>query len=217
MVMTTISIFSDSPFERRGLQAALAEEGWNVSEDIAPSHMGEGEPAIALVSCQDAAMREKFLAQLAGLNGVKTLALVPSTTQADLWNCLQGGADSVLTRDAEMSVLLGTLKLLEQGQRVLPCEMRILGSTAVKPKEAAGLKRLSIREREVLTLVMQGLANKVIARHLNLTEATVKVHLKAILRKLDVQNRTKAAIVAFSHGLGEDDAGLEGDTLSQAA
>ncbi len=59
---------------------------------------------------------------------------------------------------------------------------------------------LSEREREVLACVAQGYSNKSIARHCNITESTVKVHLKAILRKIDVQNRTQAAIWAVHHG-----------------
>jgi two-component system, NarL family, nitrate/nitrite response regulator NarL len=59
---------------------------------------------------------------------------------------------------------------------------------------------LSEREREVLTCVAQGYPNKAIARHCNITESTVKVHLKAILRKIDAQNRTQAAIWAVHHG-----------------
>ena len=58
---------------------------------------------------------------------------------------------------------------------------------------------LSRREASILRLLMQGASNKVIALHLAITEATVKVHVKAILRKLRLHNRTQAAMWAFSH------------------
>jgi two-component system nitrate/nitrite response regulator NarL len=61
---------------------------------------------------------------------------------------------------------------------------------------------LSPRERQILISVAEGKSNKVIARQYNLTESTVKVHLKAVLRKLGKQNRTQAAIWAIEHGLG---------------
>lgn len=201
---TLISIISDSPFERRGLQATLEDDGWEIMQESAPLNSFPADNVIALISCQDANRRDQYLAEFCTAPGVKTLALVPTHDQTELWTCVQGGADSVLCRDADLPVLLGTLRLLESGQRVMPCEMKIHSSPAGNPSEAAGLKQLSARERQVLMLVMQGLPNKVIARHLILTEATVKVHLKAILRKLDVQNRTKAAIVAHSHGFGEE-------------
>lgn len=61
---------------------------------------------------------------------------------------------------------------------------------------AAVLARLSGREDQILECLVQGLSNKLIARHLDMAEATVKVHLKALLRKLKAQNRTQAAIWA---------------------
>jgi two-component system nitrate/nitrite response regulator NarL len=59
--------------------------------------------------------------------------------------------------------------------------------------------RLSGRETEILKCLVRGQANKIIARNLNIVEATVKVHIKAILRKIRVQNRTQAAIWAVNH------------------
>lgn len=60
------------------------------------------------------------------------------------------------------------------------------------------LRNLSPRETAILKLVMSGESNKQIARHLNITESTVKVHIKTILRKIDVKNRTQAAIWALA-------------------
>ncbi len=60
--------------------------------------------------------------------------------------------------------------------------------------------QLSLREQQILTLLAHGEPNKVIARQCNITESTVKVHLKAILRKIDVHNRTQAAIWAVANG-----------------
>jgi two-component system nitrate/nitrite response regulator NarL len=62
--------------------------------------------------------------------------------------------------------------------------------------------RLSVREQHVLDRLAQGKANKTIARECAITESTVKVHLKAILRKINVSNRTQAAIWAVAHGYG---------------
>lgn len=61
--------------------------------------------------------------------------------------------------------------------------------------------RLSVRERHVLNGLVQGKANKMIARQCAITESTVKVHLKAILRKINVNNRTQAAIWAITQGM----------------
>ena len=64
-----------------------------------------------------------------------------------------------------------------------------------------GNTNLSDRETEILRQLVLGEANKVISRHLSISEATVKVHIKAILRKLRVLNRTQAAIWAINHGI----------------
>jgi two-component system nitrate/nitrite response regulator NarL len=63
---------------------------------------------------------------------------------------------------------------------------------------------LSPREHDVLCCLMAGYSNKVIARELSVCEATVKVHVKAILRKLKVNNRTQAAIWASTRGYSDN-------------
>jgi DNA-binding NarL/FixJ family response regulator len=65
--------------------------------------------------------------------------------------------------------------------------------------------QLSHRERQVLTCLAHGQSNKEIARVFNISEATVKVHLKAILRKINMHNRTQAAIWAIEYGLADAD------------
>ena len=71
------------------------------------------------------------------------------------------------------------------------------------------IRTLSIREAEILQCLMQGSPNKVIARKLDVAEATVKVHIKAILRKIRVANRTQAAMWAVNHlAAGGSDASL---------
>src|SRR6185369_9940237 len=64
-----------------------------------------------------------------------------------------------------------------------------------------GSLHLSDRERQVLACLTRGASNKLIARNCSITEATVKAHLKAILRKICVQNRTQAALWALAHDM----------------
>jgi len=65
-------------------------------------------------------------------------------------------------------------------------------------------RSLSVRETQILRFLLSGYSNKAIARQLNIAEATVKVHLKGVLRKVNAANRTQAAIWALSHGLTGD-------------
>jgi two-component system nitrate/nitrite response regulator NarL len=84
--------------------------------------------------------------------------------------------------------------------------MRLIaeGSAPVSPRPTpSGGAGLSPRETDILTLLAEGQPNKVIANHLGTTEATVKVQLRRILRKIGAQNRTQAAIWALGY-LGRD-------------
>jgi two-component system, NarL family, nitrate/nitrite response regulator NarL len=76
--------------------------------------------------------------------------------------------------------------------------------TAVSPPHS--IRGLSPREHEILQALVTGASNKMIAIKLGITEATVKVHLKTLLRKIDVNNRTQAAIWAMNNGLTADNA-----------
>lgn len=108
----------------------------------------------------------------------------------------------ILTYDLSADALVQSLRLISTGERVFPHDLvsgRSLPapSPGVQPRSDAG--RLSPREREVLSYLLGGHANKVIARRLGTSEATVKVHLKNLLRKIKMDNRTQAAIWALSN------------------
>jgi two-component system nitrate/nitrite response regulator NarL len=96
-------------------------------------------------------------------------------------------------------------------------ESRSGASSASDDAESAGqgVPSLSRRETLILRMLMQGASNKVIARNLVITESTVKVHMKAILRKLRLQNRTQAAIWARNN-VNEDDWNLRAASAGAA-
>ena len=70
-------------------------------------------------------------------------------------------------------------------------------------RPAAPLTELTPRELEILGCIADGLSNKMIARELDITDGTVKLHVKAILRKLGMRSRVEAAVAAVEHGLGK--------------
>jgi two-component system, NarL family, nitrate/nitrite response regulator NarL len=78
--------------------------------------------------------------------------------------------------------------------------------TAAGPQHS--VRGLSPREREILQLLVTGASNKLIGNRLGITEATVKVHLKTLLRKIDVNNRTQAAIWAMNNGVTANGAAI---------
>ena len=116
------------------------------------------------------------------------------------------GIDGYIVKEISCEPLIESLKLVALGEKVLPSQLaRNLsfvssGSAGGDWHESVATTGLSEREVEILVCLTMGLANKVVSRRLNISEATVKVHVKAILRKLRVANRTQAAIWAIKHG-----------------
>ncbi|MEE1612496.1 response regulator transcription factor [Microvirga sp. CF3016] len=120
--------------------------------------------------------------------------------------CLSTHARDVLVKSLELvmlgeGILPATIVLPIAGARTChahPHEGRLEGNVAALPN-----RRLSNREAEILTCLRDGAPNKVIARKLNLSEATVKVHVKTILKKIGACNRTQAAIWAARYAAAD--------------
>lgn len=129
-----------------------------------------------------------------------------------LRKCFAAGADGFLLKNISSETLLGSLTLIRLGEKIFPSPLADLlssdGQGMLAPVEnggaapAPGLQiNLSDREIEILRCLITGDSNKRIANRLNIAEATVKVHLKSILRKTRAMNRTQAAIWALQRGV----------------
>ena len=123
--------------------------------------------------------------------------------------CFHLGAQGYILKSIKSAQLIAALQLAGLGEKVVPSDfVDVLGSQGVdlpvrsEIEHEIELANISPREFDVLCCLMAGYPNKVIARKLDVCEATVKVHVKAILRKLNVRNRTQAAIWAKSRGIG---------------
>jgi two-component system, NarL family, nitrate/nitrite response regulator NarL len=111
-----------------------------------------------------------------------------------------GGADGFLIKTVSPEALIQSLQLVVIGEKVFPTNLAamLLDMTASGPLNS--VRGVSPREQQILQLLVTGASNKMIAIRLGITEATVKVHLKTLLRKIDVNNRTQAAIWAMNNG-----------------
>ncbi|TIU61320.1 MAG: response regulator transcription factor, partial [Mesorhizobium sp.] len=149
----------------------------------------------------------------------RVVALADHCRSTDIVSAFRAGADGYLIKVAAYDTFIKALELVMLGQTVLPAET----STAIqeirhdlKPDAVADeltkvvvklehedqeLSILSNRENCILRRLIEGESNKAIAREINIAEATVKVHVKAILRKIRVRNRTQAAVWAMNHGM----------------
>ncbi len=125
----------------------------------------------------------------------RMIALTTYGGDEDIRRALAAGVLAYLTKDVLHDELLKAIRAVHQGQTYLPA--------AVAAALAAQLPRpdLSAREVQVLELIVRGLANKQIAYTLNIAEHTVKNHVKNILSKLGVQDRTQAATAAIQRGI----------------
>ncbi len=121
---------------------------------------------------------------------------------------LTAGAKGFLLKTISVDALLHSIELARLGETVLPTKLASLlvnGLPDLGPKDqpALGSVGLSDRESQILSCLVSGNSNKVIANRLSITEATVKVHMKSLLRKIKVSNRTQAAIWAVNHGMAQ--------------
>ena len=179
-----------------------------------PQAIGQ-PPEIVLIGSDSAAEIEETL------KDCKTR--FPSARRVVLHECkgeqllmmLQAGANSCLGRSVTSEALLMTLNLTMQGATIISCPLvplpgEFLGSSSqvscVAPENERRTSdfdqtphRLSVREISILECLVHGDSNKLIARKFQIAEATVKVHVKAILRKIRAANRTQAAIWAMNN------------------
>ena len=125
------------------------------------------------------------------LNSLELVLLGAMVVPCGLMQCLIGGAPGEVE-------LLSQLKAAQEGAPELPppSAPSQLVPPSTEPSPTVGL---SAREHEILVHLMQGASNKYIARDLDIAEATVKVHVKSLLRKLQAKNRTQAAMWGINH------------------
>jgi DNA-binding NarL/FixJ family response regulator len=139
-------------------------------------------------------------------SAARLLVLTTWDLDAHVVAALRAGASGFLLKDIRPAELVDAIRLTARGDALLAPSVtrRVLDRflrTAPDLEPPPGLESLSGREREVLTLIGQALSNAEIAARLGLSEATVKNHLTAVLRKLGLRDRVQAVVAAYDHGL----------------
>jgi two-component system nitrate/nitrite response regulator NarL len=133
------------------------------------------------------------------------IMLTVSEDADDLLEALRAGARGYLLKNIETDFLLASIRQASAGESVMSPQMaRKLADAMRSPrKDNADVSsaKLSPRELEVILLLARGAGNKEIARVLDLSESTVKIHVQGILRKLNLSSRVQAAVYAIKHGL----------------
>jgi DNA-binding NarL/FixJ family response regulator len=144
---------------------------------------------------------------------VPVVVLSASERHVDVLRALDMGAMGYIPKRSANSVMLQALRLVLSGGIYVPAAAISADPGSVRPPPAAAPARarttarelgLTDRQSEVLGCILQGLPNKLICRRLDLAEGTVKIHVAAILRALNVHNRTQAVIEASRLGVTLD-------------
>ena len=215
--MIRVLICDDQMVVRMGLRAILSTApGIEVVGEA-----GDGAEALSLVAetNPDVVLMDLRMPNVNGIQATRTLrerhpevgVLVLTTYDADEWvlNAVRAGASGYLLKDTPREGLVAAIEGTAAGEtHVDPAVAgKLFRQVARSPAPTAQplVAELSQREREVLRLLARGLNNADIARELFLSEGTVRNYVSAILSKLDVSDRTQAAVLALRHGLADEE------------
>ena len=212
----TVTIIDDHTLFREGLQGLLERHGLKVLDSV-----GDAEAGYAVISERrpEIVLLDLRLPQTGGLEILRKLKedeecppvvmLTTSDEEQDLIEALRSGASGYLLKDMEPDTLVMALRSIVAGETVVapsltPALARVVQGREPEPPEGeeGPFDVLTPRESEILALLAEGLSNRGIGNNLGISEGTVKVHVKAILRKLGVTSRVAAAVLAVEHGWG---------------
>jgi two-component system nitrate/nitrite response regulator NarL len=205
-----IAILGDSEIIREGLRRILSDQGFVVDATASdPLDLQPTDGALIIVDAKDP---DEGIESCVGLHRqYPSCLIVLMMDQYHIEHVAKafatGAIDGYLVKAISCAPLAGALRLVAMGQKVMPSQVAESLSHSVPQIMWSGQETgpsslpLSAREIEILRCLLDGDPNKVISRRLKIADATVKVHIKAILRKLRVQNRTQAAIWAANRGL----------------
>jgi DNA-binding NarL/FixJ family response regulator len=135
--------------------------------------------------------------------GARVIAIGVPETEVDVVSCVEAGSAGILLRGEPPEALCDLVRAVAEGETICPPKMaaalmRRLAAIAAERRADDRIGHLTAREAEILDLITDGCSNYQIAQQLSLSESTVKNHVHAILRKLDVGNRGQAAARAFA-------------------
>lgn len=206
-------IIDDHPLFRRGVaQLVSTEPEFDVVGEASGGHEGiemarRLEPDMILLDLNMKDMNGiEVLKVLKGSGLDSRIVMLTVSDQADdLVAALRAGADGYLLKETEPENLLVKLKEAAEGQVTLSEGLAsqlahsLRADSGPKPPDQAGLTE---QENRILELISAGLSNKAVARELNISDGTVKVHVKHLLKKLNLRSRLEAAVWAIEHRRG---------------
>src|SRR6266566_4805536 len=213
MRCTSVVIADRHPVVLQGLKNVLrAESGFKV---VACCSDGTNcieairslVPDIAILDISLPGLTGLEILTIANSEGLSTrlVFFTASVEDRELVISAAAGAYGIILKDVAIDILVQSLRQVADGQRLLP----LPPSDRTAPRERGTiaitenvLTVLTDRERQIMSLVSEGLSNKEIGRRLNIADGTIKVHLHHVYQKLEISNRTVLAALAISHNDG---------------
>ena len=200
-----VLIADDHPVVCRGLAAIIrCESGMSVA-----GQASDGRQAVQMFNEHrpDVTLMDLRMPVMGGVEAILTIrksfpaaVFIVLTTyhgDEDIHRALKAGAQSYLLKGMSDTELIGAIRNVHAGIRYLP--KPIMDSLASRPPNS----ELKDRELQILTLIVKGLSNREIAAALGIAEATVKWHVNILLSRLNVSDRTQAAVAALHRGIVE--------------
>jgi DNA-binding NarL/FixJ family response regulator len=219
----TVLIADDQALVRAGFRSILeAQAGISVVGEAA-----DGRDAVDLVRKRDpdVVLMDIKMPDIDGLEATRRIVAEPDNRTAVLmlttfdlneyvYDALRAGASGFLLKDVLPEELVAAVRVVAGGEALIaPAITKRLIEHFVRAAPPGGapgrLDELTPREVDVLTLIARGRSNQEIAADLVLTEATVKTHVKHVLRKLDARDRVQAVVFAYEAGLVSPGSGAE--------
>ena len=201
-----VLVVDDQPLFASGI--AMLIDAQDDMECVATA--GDGHQALAEVTHNepDVVLMDLRMPGLNGIDATRELLALPdgprvivlTTLRRDdvVVRALEAGASAFLTKDATTEQVLSSIRTVHAGDAIpdLAATLELVAATGAQPPRGS-IDALSPREREVFLLVARGLTNSEIAKAAYVSEATVKSHIAAILRKLNLRGRVQ--VVVFAH------------------
>ena len=207
-----VFVVDDHTVVRKGLKALLAAEKYKIdvigdaeSGDEAIPMIDQLEPDVILMDLE-----------MPGKSGIETiieikqsrpdsriLVLTSFAEDEKVFDAIHAGAYGYLLKDTSPDELVQTIRSVYSEKLTLPKEFShvLLGKKVEISKEPASQNDLTQRELDVLKYIAQGMSNKQIAQELTVSITTIRTHVSNIMQKLNLENRTQAALYALKNGL----------------
>jgi NarL family two-component system response regulator LiaR len=215
LTVIRVLIADDHLVVRQGLRTFL-----ELQDDVeVVADVGDGVEALDAVHEHhpDVVLMDLVMPRMDGVEAIRRIAAERPTTRVialtsfldddKVLPAVRAGAAGYLLKDVGPQDLVRAIRTVYGGEALLhpAVAARLMEEVASAAPRRVEADDLTARERDVLGLIVRGLSNKRIARELEISEATVKIHVSSVLRKLDVTDRTQAALHAVREGLVELD------------